>query len=199
MMRSGFAGIALVALLAAGCSNDANRSSMPGEGGGLSGAANPPGSAELQLSSAEQAFVQQAARGNELEVELAKMAQDKAQNEQVKDYARQLEQDHSRALDELENVADRASLDLEEPDDAMRASLKDPLENTDEAQFDARYISQMIDEHRKDIAEFEKHQSTATGELRAYIDKTLPVLRQHLERAEALQRQLGSTGNPSND
>jgi putative membrane protein len=193
-MRSGFIGIALVALLSAGCGNDANRSSsMPGEGGGLSGA-----NQALQLSSAEQMFVQQAARGHELEVELAKMAQDKAQNEQVREFAEQLERDHSRALDEIESVADRANLDLEEPDDAVRASLKDPLESASGAEFDARFISQMIEEHRKDIAEFEKHQSTATGELRAYIDRTLPVLRQHLQRAEELQKQLGATGNPSN-
>ena len=200
MLKFSFVGLALVALLSGACSNDRNAdrtTSAPGEGGGATGAQRPSGSpnaiAETRLSDSAQQFLQEAVQGNQLEVDLAKLGQDRAQNDLVKDYAEQLERDHSQALDELRGLANRANVQLEREDDAQRASATNKLGNATGRQFDSQYVSLMIDDHRKDIAEFEKQQSTATGELKAFIDKTLPVLREHLQKAEDLQRQLGST------
>ena len=198
MTKSCFVGIALAAVLAVGCNNTPDRTtSAPGEGGGAPGTATPPSAtADANLSEADRTFVQKAAQSNQLEVEMAKMGQDKAQNEQVKDFARQLEEDHSDALDELQNVARRANLELDKQEDAARASMNDKMGNVTGRQFDSQWISEMIDKHRQGIADFERQQATATGELKSFIDKTLPVMRTHLQRAEELQKQLANTTNP---
>jgi putative membrane protein len=179
------------------CDTTADRSA-PSEPRGAGGAANPPAAtanADLRLTEADQAFVQQAAQSNEMEVDMAKMGQDKAQNEQVKEFARQLEEDHSEALDVLRTVASRANLELEKQDDAARASMNNKMGNVTGPQFDTQFVSEMIDKHRQGIADFERQQNTATGELKSFIDKTLPVMRGHLQRAEELEKQLGNTSS----
>jgi putative membrane protein len=183
-------------MLSVACTNDRADRTAPAEGGANppSATANSPNAiADVRLTETERTFVQKAAQANQMEVDMAKMGQDKAQNEQVKDFARQLEQDHSEALDELRGVASRASLELDKPDDAQRASLNDKLGNVSGRLFDGAFIREMIDDHRKDITEFETQQNTATGELKAFIDKTLPVMREHLQKAEDLQKRLGNT------
>jgi putative membrane protein len=195
MTKSCFVGIALVALLGVACDTTPERSTTaPAE---APGAATPPSaSADATLTDADRAFVQKAAQSNRLEVEMAKMGQDKAQNEQIKDFARQLDEDHSDVLDELQTMARRANLELDPQDDAARASMTDKMGNVTGRQFDSQWLSEMIDKHRQGIATFEQQQTTATGELKSFIDKTLPVMRAHLQRAEELQKQLGNTTNP---
>jgi putative membrane protein len=199
MVRSCLIGIALIATLGVACNRDnADRqSSAPGEGGGRTGAANPPSTAanttEARWTAEEQQFVQRVAQSNQFEVELAKMAQDKAQSFEVKEYARQLEQDHSEALDDVKRVANRASITLEEPPAAEKASLQDKLASATGRAFDRAYIQEMIEAHTKNIAEFERQQKTATGELKEFIDKTLPVMREHLQEAEPLQTTIAET------
>jgi len=187
-------------MLSAACSNDAadRTSSAPGEGGGATGAANPPrattpGTSEMRLSDAEQTFVQKAAQANQTEVEMARIGQDKSQNDEVKDFARQLEQDHSEALGDLRQVAMRASVQLEQQSDAQRTSMSDKMGSVTGPRFDRQFVGEMIDAHRKDIADFESQQPSATGELKQFIDKTLPVMREHLQKAEELQTKLGTT------
>jgi putative membrane protein len=196
MNRSLLVGISIIALFGAGCVNDSNRASSAAGEDAPAGAATPPADEpQAALSAAEQTFVQEVAHANEMEVDLAQLAQDKSQSEKVKEYARQLEKDHSASLDEVRGVARSANLDLEE-DDAARASMTNKLEGASGVPFDQQFIRQMIDNHRKNIAAFEKHQTTATGELKTYIDRTLPVLKAHLERAEALQKQIGNSPTP---
>ncbi|HEX9407733.1 MAG TPA: DUF4142 domain-containing protein [Thermoanaerobaculia bacterium] len=142
------------------------------------------------MSAAQQQFIQKAAQGNEKEVDLAKMAQDKAQDSQLKDYAKQLEQDHSDALDDLKRIANKANITIDTTPAAEKASNSDRLNAATGRNFDRAYINMMIDDHQKDIAEFEREQENATGDLKEFIDKTLPVMREHLQKAEDLQKNL---------
>jgi putative membrane protein len=197
-MRSCFIGIALIATLGVACNRDQSRSnvggqhgSAPGEGGGASGAATPP-STDVRLSAADQAFVQKAAKGNEAEIEMAKMAEDKAQNREIKDYASMLERDHSDALENLRDLAQKANVTLDTAPPAEKASMSNKLNAASGTQFDREYINTMVEEHRKNIAEFERMQGSATGELKAFIDNTLPTMREHLAKAEQLMKEVGT-------
>ena len=210
MVKSCALGLAFIAMLAVGCSRDANKpvGNGPGEGGGLSGGANPPAAGttepganpnatvanETKMTPAEQTFVEKAAQGNQMEVDMAKLAQDKAQNSQVKDFAKQLETDHSNALDDLHRVANHASLDLDKnKEQAEKASntMHDRMDKMTSAQFDRAWVRQMIEDHQKDIADFERMENSATGEVKEFISKTLPVMREHLQKAETLQKEMG--------
>jgi putative membrane protein len=203
MLRSCCIGVALVAMLNVACNDrEAERSRSAPSEGAAAPSAEPPQTprgapsrspnaiAETRMSEEEQALIQKLARSNQLELELARMAQDKAQNQQVKELAEELEDDHTQALDELRRLANRASAPIEDPNDAARVSLNQKLRTASGRQFDRQFLAEVVENHRQEIAEFEKMRSTATGEAMAFIDKSLPVMRRHLESTEALQKEL---------
>ena len=183
MSKSAFFAVAIVVAMGTACNNASDRATNAAND--AAAAATPRD--EIKLSSAESEFVQKAVKGNQMEVDLAEMAQGKAENQAVDDFASQLEKDHSDVLDELRRIADKADLKMTDEPHAEKASMTNKLDALKGAAFDREYVSAMIEKHKASIAEFEKMQSTATGELKAFIDKTLPVMREHLQKAETLK------------
>jgi putative membrane protein len=58
-----------------------------------------------KLTRASEKFVKEAAEGGLLEVELGKLAVEKANHEQVKAFGRQMQDDHGKANEELKTIA----------------------------------------------------------------------------------------------
>ena len=57
--------------------------------------------------------------------------------------------------------------------------------------FDREFARYMVADHRNDIHDFEQESARGTDlAVRALADRTLPVLRKHLETAERLKRTL---------
>ena len=143
------------------------------------------------VSAADQTFARKAAEGGHKEVALAKIAQRKASSEDVKSYAQTLERDHSQANDELKSWATSKKVTLPAaPVDGKTVDAK--LEALEGAAFDKAYIAAMIQDHRKDIAAFEKEAASGSDpDLRAFAQKALPTLKGHLEQAEKAQASIG--------
>jgi putative membrane protein len=182
MSKFAFIGMAFAVALSTACNNAADRSTN---------AANDATAAvtpreDITMSAPEQEFVKAAIKGNQMEVDLAEMVEGKSENKAIDEYAGQLEKDHSNVLDELRRLADKADIKMTDEPAAEKASLESKLESLNGPTLDRAYLSEMIDAHKTNIAKFESMQSTATGELKALIDKTLPVMREHLSKAEAL-------------
>jgi putative membrane protein len=147
---------------------------------------------EGQFSATDQAFIKKAAEGGQAEVTLAKLAQERASNEKVKAYAQRLERDHSQANEELRSLAAQKSVTL--PSEGQTPIPKQKkLESLKGAAFDTAYIDAMIADHKKDIAEFERHASKGSDpDLKAFAQKMLPTLREHLKEAQDTRQTLGS-------
>lgn len=66
--------------------------------------------------------------------------------------------------------------------------------------FDREYIRMAVKHHQKDVREFEQaSKKVEDQELRSWIDKTLPTLREHLQTAQSLQTTVGGAGAPGTD
>ena len=143
--------------------------------------AAPPG--------ADQAFVRTAVQGGHGEVELAKLAQDHAKDARVKAYAAMLERDHSKANKELSDLADKKTIQLSVSESAASKATADRLQKLQGAAFDRAYIAEMVRDHQKDVAEFEKATRTLSdADLKAFVQHTLPTLKEHLSKAQQLQK-----------
>jgi putative membrane protein len=144
------------------------------------------------LSAADTAFVKKAADGGMAEVALAKLAQTKASNAEVKAFAQKLEQDHSKANDELKTLAQSKQVTLPNAPSKMHQTKEDKLSKLSGAAFDRAYIADMLADHKKDVAEFER-QSThaADADVKAFAAKTLPTLKDHLQQVEQLSKTIG--------
>jgi putative membrane protein len=53
------------------------------------------------------------------------------------------------------------------------------------ATFDREFVKHMVDDHKKDIKEYEK-EAKADDAAGAYAKETLPTLRKHLDTAQSL-------------
>jgi putative membrane protein len=72
-------------------------------------------------------------------------------------------------------------------------SMMDRLSKLQGAEFDREYVKEMIKDHKKDVAEFRRmHSGAVDPNLKAWIDKTLPTLEDHLKTIEGIQSQIAS-------
>jgi putative membrane protein len=136
------------------------------------------------VSAGDKSFATKAAEGGMKEVTLARMAQQKASSDEVKNYAQMLERDHSQANDELKSWASQKNVTLPSaPADAKSGDAK--LEGLSG-------MAAMVQDHKKDIAAFEKQAASgADPDLKAFAQKTLPTLKGHLEQAQKIQASIG--------
>lgn len=133
----------------------------------------------------DQAFVEKAAMGGMAEVELGNLAQQKASSDEVKQFASRMVQDHGKANDELKQIASSKGIDLPTALDKKHRSDVDRLGKMSGAQFDRAYMSHMVDDHKKDVAEFKKASSSARdSDVKGFASKTLPTLQEHLQLAQ---------------
>jgi len=119
---------------------------------------------------------------------VAQMAAGKATDPNVKRFADTLVKEHTDANNELVQLANSKNVEL--PAAPPRGKRKDieKLGKLSGNEFDQRFIREVgIKDHEKDIKKFEKASEKAKDpQLKAWIDKTLPHLRQHLAQAQKM-------------
>lgn len=76
------------------------------------------------LSSSDRKFVMEAAHGGMMEVALGRMAVDKASSPDVKQFAQRLVDDHSKANDELRELASQKGIVIPTGEHAMMSDMK---------------------------------------------------------------------------
>jgi len=132
-----------------------------------------------------------AAAGGMEEVQLGQLAQQKAMAQDVKAFGAMMERDHSKAGDRLTALAKDKNIVLPSALSPEMQKMADKLQKKDGINFDKDYISMMVDDHKKDIKEFEKEaKNGADADIRAFADSSLHMLRAHLDSAESCNRRI---------
>jgi putative membrane protein len=140
-----------------------------------------------QLSAPDRNFVENAARAGLDEVQDARLAEQKATSTDVKQFASRMMSDHTQANQELMQIA--ATKGITAPRTATRAEERkmESLRKLSGAQFDRQYAKEQVEDHEKTVALFRKESEAGQdSELKAYAQKYLPKLQQHLQMAESL-------------
>lgn len=137
-------------------------------------------------------FIKEAALGNQAEIDLAQVAEQKAQNPEVKQLAQQLRDDHQQANQKVQSLAQAHGVTLDTTPGFMQKRTKDKLEKLSGAEFDKQYATAMLEDHVKDLKKYEKAaQSVQETDVKEYAQTTLEKLRQHLQHAETAARAAG--------
>jgi len=181
-----------VAVGAAACSKD--RDTNPN-----STAARDNGSAVgTSGTSADTKFVDEQLAGGRAEVSLGELAQQRATHPDVKSFAAMMVRDHTAAGTELKQIAARThtSAGNDADHDNHANDVRDELMKLSGNDFDKKYISEMVDDHEKDVKDVEdKAEHADNADVRAWAAKTLPTLRAHLEKAKAIKERLDQDGD----
>ncbi len=142
--------------------------------------------AKNELHDDETTFIQEAALGGMMELEAANWMLQKSKNEAVKKFAQMMVTDHNKANEELEKVAINKGFQLPATFTADQQKNIDALKEFSGVGLDRTYMEMMVTEHSKTLALFRKGMGFQDPELRAFANRTLPVLEKHYKTANEL-------------
>ena len=159
---------------------------MTSQSSGASGAAGATGSSSL--SKADSKAITDMAMVNMAEVEMGKLAQSKSQNPEVKTFAQQMIDDHGKALQEVQTVAQSKGVTLPTELDAKHKAMSAKLEKLSGDAFDREYMKVGgLASHKEAHALLQKNQKAAKDpEVKALATKMLPTVEQHLKAAKQM-------------
>jgi putative membrane protein len=144
---------------------------------------------DKKMDSDESKFITEIASGGLMEVDIAKIAEGKAQSPAVKTLAEHMLKDHTKINEEVKELAAKKQITISS---SMSDSNKETLEKIAKkngADFDKEYVEQMVKVHKNDIDKFETAaKDSKDNEVKEWAQKTLPTLRHHLEMAEKLKK-----------
>ena len=147
-----------------------------------------PAAAQV-LNNADREFVKKAAIGGMAEVELGRVAMQRAARPAVRSFGERMVADHGRGNTELAALARSKGMDVSTTLDTTHQAMRDRLSGLSGADFDRAYMSEMVRDHTEDVALFESAAQTASdADVKAFAARSLPMLRDHL----ALARQINS-------
>lgn len=139
------------------------------------------------LSSTDRQFVQKAAMGGLAEVELGKLAQQKATSDQVKRFGEHMVQDHSKANEALMAIASAKGAPVPGELDGKHKAAMQKLQKLSGGEFDREYMKQMVADHKQTVSDFKKQaEAGKDAELKSFAASTLPKLQEHLQMAQSL-------------
>ena len=134
-------------------------------------------------------FIKEAATSDMLEIEAAKIAQQKG-NADEKKFAEQMITDHTKTSSELKGMvpAEMTSAIPTALDDSSQKKL-DKLRNAKPEDFASNYDPMQVSAHKDAVSLFERYaKGGENSRLKDWAGKTLPALQHHLEMAQAMDK-----------
>ena len=142
---------------------------------------------QTEVSGDDAKFAVEATNGSIVEIELGKIAQQKASDARVKAFGKMMIKDHTAANTELMEISKSKKITLPASLNSESQKLVQDLEKKSGTDFDKAYVKAMVNDHKDDIAEFEHGEKIAKyPEMLAFIKKTLPVLHKHLSEIQKI-------------
>src|SRR3984885_7782807 len=143
-------------------------------------------------SSPDESFYKNAAEGGIFEVDAGKLAQDKGNSQQVKDFGAMMVKDHSAANEKLKALAATKNIELPTSASVSQMATKAKLDVLSGNTFDESYIKSRVKAHRATLALFRKEiDSGQDADAKAFASTTLPTLRAHMKAIDAIAADAG--------
>jgi putative membrane protein len=169
-------------------------------GGGLLMAAVPLSSTQAQAKPATKAdsvqadsrLIHEATADNLLEVRLGELAERKATNAMVKQFAQRMVTDHQRMEKQWTDMASKHGMPFQPGLGKLHEQKVDRLQRADQQTFDREYVTTVIRQHVDDVDYFKNEgESARSAPVRNLVAYMLPILQDHLTSARQVGKQVG--------
>jgi putative membrane protein len=138
---------------------------------------------------ADTAYIRQAIRGNFAEVGLGRLAESRAAESAVEEFARNMVSEHNSMNEQWATLAQKNRMRIRPDPGAAGEQSLEQFEDLSGAAFDQTYMAEMIRQHERDMAAFQRISTSArSAEVRQLAQSGVSTIRDHLARA----RQVGS-------
>jgi putative membrane protein len=135
-----------------------------------------------------QKFITKAIEGNLAEVQLGQLAQQKGASDGVRNFGQQLVTDHTAANQRATAVAGQMGVTPPSEPDKQQKAVYDRLSKLSGDAFDRQFVKHMVDDHKKDVAEYQKEAKRRNDPAAGYASETLATLQLHLQTAQSLAK-----------
>jgi putative membrane protein len=133
-------------------------------------------------------FLQFAGTAGLMEIKAGKMAKEHATSPKVREFAERMIKDHADADKELKRVATALDVSLPKVLPRDHQEVAEKMAKMRGRDFDQAYMEQMVKDHEKVVERFTAATKEAKNErVRAFAEKTLPTLKEHLELARTVK------------
>ena len=154
---------------------------------------------DVALNKSDKKFIEDAAKLGNAEVEISQLAATHSQNGDVTSFAKTMIDDHTKANNELMELARNKGVDLAADDSHSRNKDLDKLNGMQGEKFDKEFVKKMVNDHKDAVKLFEKEAKDGNdSDLRNFASQTLPTLQHHLGMAEQLEKDLKNKKSASN-
>ena len=139
------------------------------------------------------AFARTAAMSDLYEMEASRLAEQRSQNAQVKQFAQHMLRDHQKTTNELKGMLPQlqgvSAQQMPTGLDQQHQALVQQLQGAQGAEFDRVFAQQQLQAHQTAVELFRAYaQSGDNAQLKQWAAQTLPSLEEHLRQAQQLQR-----------
>ena len=143
---------------------------------------------DKMMKSPDMKFAMKASQGGMAEVQMGQLAAQKGNSPDVKAFGQQMVDDHTKANDQLKQVAQSENMTLPMTLNAKDQAEYNKLQGLSGNAFDREYVNDMVKDHEMDVKEFEKEaNSGADPQIKNFASQTLPVLHEHLKKIRGIQ------------
>ncbi|WP_104381844.1 DUF4142 domain-containing protein [Sphingobacterium sp. HMA12] len=146
-------------------------------------------STQIQAQAGDIDFASKAIASNNFEIQAANIALAKSQDQNIKQYAQMIVDDHTAAGNELATLVKNKNWQLRTPDKNY-SQLIDELNNADQANFDRTYVDLMAKSHQDAITLFKDASTgmaTTDVDLRKFATDKIPAFQKHLDLVKNMQ------------
>jgi putative membrane protein len=189
MITKPMAALGLAALLMAGAAQA--QTSLPKSSAAPQSAANS--TQKPAASKHDQQFVKEAIEADLAEVQVGQLAQQKGQSQQAKQFGQALQQDHSQNLQQAQQLAQQLGVTAPTQPNAQQKKMYEKLSKLSGPKFDQQFAKDMVADHKKDVAKFQK-EGKGQGAVAQFAQQTTPVLQKHLQMAQQIENQGATVG-----
>jgi putative membrane protein len=135
----------------------------------------------------DETSIRTAAETSMSQVDLGKLAEQRSQNAEVKKFAQQMVEEHSKLTEQLRQLGSSEHINLPTSVARRDADTHRQLQKESGVGFDKNYMQQVVSELEKSVGEF-KRGASATNKLalKEFYERNQPTLESELQQAKQL-------------
>jgi putative membrane protein len=132
-------------------------------------------------------FVRKALQGGMAEVQLGQMALQKSSNDDVKQFAQRMVDDHTKMGDQMKQVAQDLNVKVPDSPSSKDKAIMAKLQALNGDAFDKAYIRDMVKDHEEDQKEFRQASMNASNpEVKQAATQGEQVITEHLQMIQQI-------------
>ena len=142
----------------------------------------------------DKAFVKKALEGNMAEIHMGQLALEKSSDDQVKQFAQRMVDDHGKMQDQLKPVAEQMGVQVPAGPSKSQMKSMDKMKALSGEAFDHAYMKDMVKDHKTDDHEFKQvAETTQNPQLKQVVTESQQIIQSHLEQIQQIAQTKGTS------